>query len=132
VASLDNPPDEGFPVDKQTSICNAFSKVSGSKGLTERNGRDMWVQSSQANEGVYLLQLVMVHQKLLNVAIDKESLLFGTPVTATVAPVLHTLQDGVNELSYAIINLVPMCADGAKADLTKLNSTIVEAIATYS
>jgi hypothetical protein len=92
----------------------------------------MWVQSSQANEGVYLLQLVMVHQKLLNVAIDKESLLFGTPVTATVAPVLHTLQDGVNELSYAIINLVPMCADGAKADLTKLNSTIVEAIATYS
>lgn len=63
--------------------------------------------------------------------IGKGSLLANTPVASVVATVLRELEKIVDKAAFLIIDLVPTCEGGAKADLEKLDGTIGKAIDTY-
>lgn len=77
-------------------------------------------------------EFVRVHQRLLMIVIGKKSIFAGLPVTGLIAAVLRALETIVDKLAFTIIDLVPTCAGGARADLMKLDGTIAEAIMAYS
>ncbi|KAJ5151629.1 hypothetical protein N7492_009924 [Penicillium capsulatum] len=77
-------------------------------------------------------EFVRVHQALLNTVIGKHGLLSLTPFTKPVAAVLRTLEGGVDTIAFAIIDLVPTCAEGATNDKNKLDMTLKEAQDKYN
>ncbi|APA08974.1 predicted protein [Sclerotinia sclerotiorum 1980 UF-70] len=74
---------------------------------------------------------VKVHQDLLSVLIGKAGLLQslgGAPVAA----VLRTLEGVVDTIAFGIINAVPTCDTGAKAQAASLKQTIEKAECAYT
>lgn len=85
--------DDPFPKDGQEEICELF--------------RDF----------------VRVHQSLLNTIIGKNSIISGSPFTDPVTAVLRLIETGVDDFAFALIDLVPSCADEAKSDKKDLDKT---------
>lgn len=74
----------------------------------------------------------MVHQELLKTVIGKHGILSLTPFTQPIAAVLRTLEGGVDTLAFGIIDSVPGCAQDATQNKNNLDSTLGDAIDTYS
>ncbi|KAJ5569089.1 hypothetical protein N7450_011575 [Penicillium hetheringtonii] len=75
---------------------------------------------------------VMVHQELLKTVIGKHGLLSLTPFTQPIAAVLRTLEGGVDTIAFGIIDSVPYCSQDATQNKNSLDSTLGDAIDTYS
>lgn len=75
---------------------------------------------------------MQVHQELLSTVIGKHGLLSLTPFTQPIAQVLRTLEGGVDTIAFDIINEVPTCAQDATQNKNSLDSTLTDAINTYS
>lgn len=75
---------------------------------------------------------MQVHQQLLNTVIGKHGLLSLTPFTQPIAAVLRTLEGGVDHIAFDIIDAVPNCAQDATQNKNSLDSTLGDAIDTYS
>jgi hypothetical protein len=69
----------------------------------------------------------MIHQELLKTVIGKHGLLSLTPFTKPIAAVLQTLEGGVDELAFGIIDSVPTCAQDATQNKNSLDSTLRDA-----
>ncbi len=77
-------------------------------------------------------QFVRVHQVLLNTVIGKHGILARTPFTAPIAAVLRTVEAGVDELAFGLIDLIPTCAARATQDKQALDQSLELSIQVYS
>lgn len=73
-----------------------------------------------------------VHIALLDTVIGKKGLLESTPFTSPISAVLSTIEDGVDELAFGLIGLVPSCEDEAMMEKEKLDKKLDDSIKTYS
>ncbi|KAH7062615.1 hypothetical protein B0J12DRAFT_564419, partial [Macrophomina phaseolina] len=97
---------------------------------------------------IALISFVRVHQALLQILIGQAELLitgpFGgaalpselsaliNPIGAPIAAVLRQVEAVVDQLAFAIIDLIPSRSECAKAQKAAIDATLQESIAAYS
>ncbi|KAK8169761.1 hypothetical protein IWX90DRAFT_383186, partial [Phyllosticta citrichinensis] len=83
---------------------------------------------------VALTSFVRVHQALLNIIIGRSGLLetrqFNT-VGSTIAAVLRGVEGVVDQLAFALIDLIPARSECAKGQKSAIDGTLDEAIDAY-
>ncbi|CAI7676812.1 unnamed protein product [Penicillium manginii] len=107
------------------------SEILGSKRFVkvEKKRQDAPAYSDTEQQAVCTAfrEFVMIHQELLKTVIGKHGLLSLTPFTKPIAAVLQTLEGGVDELAFGIIDSVPTCAQDATQNKNSLDSTLRDA-----